>query len=383
VFPISNFDFRIFSEGFAMLSPSHIRDLPANHPIGDFFRAHLSAPAAFAVNAAIALALATAFVALTALFLVWVERKVCARMQVRLGPNRVGPFGIMQTLADGLKLFFKETFMPRQADTFVYWLAPLIPMTASFMVLCVLPFDHNIQIADPPGGVVYLTAFLGMGVFGVLLAGWASNNKYSLLGALRSGAQMISYEVSYVLCMLAIVMVSGTASTREIVLSQSGYIWDWWIFKLPVFGFTTFVIFMISSTAELNRAPFDIAEAESELTGGFHTEYSGISFAMFFLSEYANLFVAAGLGTTMFLGGFLPPQFGIGPLDFALNLIPGFFWFIAKVYFLIFIYMWLRWTFPRLRVDQLMSLEWKFLLPAALVNLVGGATMLSLGWIIK
>ena len=365
-----------------MISPEQISHLPASHPVGDFIRAHLPGPLAFAANAAIALAVASVFIALTALFLVWLERKVCARIQVRIGPNRVGPYGLMQTMADALKLFLKESFMPREADSFVYWLAPLIPMTASFMVLCVIPFDANLQIADPPGGVVYLTAFLGMGVFGVLLAGWASNNKYSLLGAMRSGAQMISYEVSYVLCMLLIVMVSGTASTREIVLSQAGTIFDWWIFKLPVFGITSFILFIISSTAELHRAPFDIAEAESELTGGYHTEYSGIAFAMFFLSEYANLFVAAGLGATMFLGGFLAPQFGYAPVDHVLNFVPGFAWFLAKVYFLIFIYMWLRWTFPRLRVDQLMSLEWKFLLPAALVNLVGAAIFLSLGWIV-
>lgn len=365
-----------------MNNPAQLLDLPSTHPIGDFLSAHLSPHLAFAAKAAIAMLATAAFTAVTALFLVWVERKVCARIQIRLGPNRVGPFGLLQTMADALKLLLKESFMPRQADFFVYWLAPLIPMTASFMVLCVLPFGANLQIANPPGGVVYLCAFLGMSVFGLLLAGWASNNKYALLGAMRSGAQMISYEVSYVLCMLLIVMVSGTASTREIVLSQAGYIWDWWIFKLPVVGFTTFVLFMISSTAELNRAPFDIAEAESELTGGYHTEYSGMAFAMFFLSEYANLFIAAGLGATFFLGGFLAPQFHVPGLDYALRMVPGFIWFITKVYLLIVIYMWLRWTFPRLRVDQLMSLEWKFLLPAALVNLVLAAFLLSQGWIL-
>lgn len=368
-----------------MYSPSHPENFPVTHPVGDYLRAHLSPTAAFIANAAIALAVSAAFVAVTALFLVWLERKVCARIQVRIGPNRVGPFGLMQTMADALKLFFKESFMPRQADAFVYYLAPLIPMTASFIVLCVLPFDANIQIADPPGGVVFLCAFLGMSVFGILLAGWASNNKYSLLGAMRSGAQMISYEVSYVLCMLLIVMASGTASTREIVMSQQGTILDWWIFKLPGAGFFAFLLFVVSSTAELHRAPFDIAEAESELTGGYHTEYSGIAFAMFFLSEYANLFIASGIGATLYLGGFLAPQFGIpglGWLDVALHAVPGFVWFIAKVYFLIFIYMWLRWTFPRLRVDQLMGLEWKFLLPAALANLVFGAILLSLGWIL-
>jgi NADH-quinone oxidoreductase subunit H len=355
---------------------------PRAHPIGDWVRAHFSEAGAFAINATMAATLTAAFVAVTALFLVWLERKVCARFQVRIGPNRVGPFGLLQTIADALKLFLKECFMPRQADPFVYYLAPLIPMTASFMALCVLPFDHNLQIADPKGGVVYLCAFLGMSVFGILLAGWASNNKYSLLGAMRSGAQMISYEVSYVLSMLLIVMISGSASLREIVLSQHGTVLDWWIFKLPVVGLAAFVLFLVSSTAELHRAPFDIAEAESELTGGYHTEYSGIAFAMFFLSEYANLFVAAGLGATFFLGGFLAPQFGWVPLDRALDVVPGWAWFIAKVYGLIYIYMWFRWTYPRLRVDQLMALEWKFLLPAALLNLMFGAILVGMGWIL-
>jgi NADH-quinone oxidoreductase subunit H len=355
---------------------------PATHPVGDWVRAHLAPAGAFTVNALIALALTTVFVSLTALFLVWMERKVCARFQLRLGPNRVGPFGLLQTLADGLKLFLKESFMPREADFFVYHLAPLIPITSSFMVFCVLPFDHNIQIADPQGGLVYLAAFLGMGVFGVLLAGWASNNKYSLLGALRSGAQMIAYEISYVLCLLLIVLASGSASTRDIVLAQQGTVLDWWLFKLPGCGALGFIIFIISSTAELHRAPFDIAEAESELTGGFHTEYSGMGFSMFFLSEYANLFVASGLGATLFLGGFLAPQFGFGPLDRALELVPGCVWFMLKVYGLVYLYMWLRWTFPRLRVDQLMSLEWKFLLPVALGNLAVAAVLVALGWLL-
>ena len=321
-------------------------------------------------------------VSLLPVFLIWLERKVAARFQARLGPMRVGYHGLLQSSADGRKLIFKEILKPEGADTFVFFLAPVLPATATFLVMAILPFDHHLQVADPAGGVIYVIGVSGLSILGILLAGWASNNKYSLLGAMRSGAQMVSFEISLALIMLLIVMVTGTASLREIVLSQQGTVLDWWIFKLPVLGLIAFVMYMISSTAELNRAPFDIAEAESELTGGFATEYSGISFAMFFFAEFVNMFVSAGIASTFFLGGFLAPQLGIGFIDPLLNGIPGFIWFFLKTFFVIFLYMWFRWTFPRLRVDQLMYLEWKMLLPANLVLLMLGGFFMAMGWIL-
>lgn len=354
---------------------------PTTNAVGDLIR-YLFAPQTAAVlNDILAIIGILLVVALSPVVLIWLERKVAAHFQARLGPMRVGWHGTLQPLADGIKLVFKEVLKPEGADSFVFFLAPILPATASFLVLTVIPFDHHLQVTDLPAGVLYVIAVSGLGVLGILLAGWSSNNKYSLLGAMRSGAQMISYEISLAFLMLLIVLLSGTASLREIVFSQYGTIFDWWIFKFPLFGFVAFVLFLISSTAELNRGPFDIAEAESELTGGFSTEYSGISFAMFFLAEFVNMFVAAALTTTFFLGGFLAPQFGIGGLDAALDLIPGFIWFFLKSYFIIFIYMWFRWTFPRPRVDQLMDLEWKILVPANLLVMVAGGLFVGMGWI--
>lgn len=354
---------------------------PAHNFIGDIIRNSFPEHALF-INGLISILAIFAIVSLLPVVIIWVERKIAAHFQARLGPMRVGYHGLMQSLADGIKLIFKEVLKPEGADTFVFFLAPILPATASFLVMTVLPFDHHLQVADPPGGLLYVIAVSGLGVLGILLAGWSSNNKYSLLGAMRSGAQLISYEISLAMLMLLIIMLTGTASLREIVLSQHGTILDWWVFKLPGLGLIAFLFYLVSSTAELNRAPFDISEAESELTGGFSTEYSGISFAMFFFAEFINMFVAAGLATTLFLGGFLAPQFGIGGLDSVLNFIPGFIWFFFKTSFVILIYMWFRWSFPRLRVDQLMYLEWKAMLPANLLLLFCSAFFLAMGWII-
>lgn len=356
---------------------------PVNHPLGDWVRDTYGAGMiSTVINAAIGAIAIVIFVTLTVIFLIWAERKISGHFQARLGPMRVGWHGTLQSVADSIKLLLKEIMKPKGADTFTFFLAPFLPVMASFLLLAVIPFDHHIQVVDLDIGVIYVIAVSGFGVFGLLIGGWASNNKYSLLGAMRAGAQMVSYEISIALGILLIVLASGTASLREIVFSQHGYIWDWWIIKLPFVGFIAFVLFVISSTAELNRVPFDIPEAESELTAGFHTEYSGITFSMFFMAEFINMFIAGALATTFFLGGFLAPQFGIAFIDAVLNAVPGYIWFFAKSYFIIFLFMWFRWTFPRPRVDQLMNLEWKFLLPVNLLNLVMGAVFVGTGLVI-
>jgi len=354
---------------------------PLQNGIGNLIRS-LFPENAMLINSTISIISLLLLVSLLPVFLIWLERKVAARFQARIGPMRVGYHGLLQSTADGLKLIFKEILKPEGADTFVFFLAPILPASATFLVMAILPFDHHLQVADPAGGVIYVIGISGLSILGILLAGWASNNKYSLLGAMRSGAQMISFEISLALVMLLIVMITGTASLREIVLSQQGSVLDWWIFKLPGLGAIAFLMYMISSTAELNRAPFDISEAESELTGGFATEYSGISFAMFFFAEFVNMFVSAGIASTFFLGGFLAPQIGIGVIDMLFLLIPGFIWFFLKTFAVIFLYMWFRWTFPRLRVDQLMYLEWKMLLPANLILLMAAGYFMAMGWVL-
>lgn len=353
----------------------------SDHPVGDWIRSNFdSIVTQFIANAVVSSLIMLALAGISASLFIWLERKICAHFQARLGPMRVGPHGIFQSVADGIKLLLKEMLCPRGADKFIFYLAPFAPATASFLVLAVLPFDYNMQVVDLNIGVLYILAVSGFGVFGMLLGGWASNNKYSLLGGMRAGAQLISYEISVALGMLLIVALSGSASLREIVLSQYGTVLDWWVFKVPVVGFVAFVFFLISSTAELNRAPFDLPEAESELTAGFHTEYSGITFSMFFLAEFINMFIASALATTFFLGGFLAPQFGIAGLDSALAFIPGFLWFFIKTYLIVFVFMWFRWSFPRPRIDQLLNLEWKFLLPANLLLLALALLMVAGGW---
>ncbi len=352
---------------------------PLHNGIGNMVR-NLFPEGAFFINSVLALVSLLVVVSALAAGLILMERKVAAHFQVRLGPMRVGYHGILQPMADGLKLIFKEILKPKGADSFVFFLAPILPATATFLIMAIMPFDHHLQVADPAGGVLYVLGISSLTILGILLGGWSSKNKYSLLGAMRSGAQMISFEISIALIMLLIVMVSGTTSLREIVLSQQGLIFDWWIFKMPFLGIISFLMYMIASTAELNRTPFDIAEAESELTAGFHTEYSGMGFAMFFFAEFVNMFVSAGLATTFFLGGFLPPLLGIAAIDSLFNAIPGFIWFFGKSFFIVFIYMWFRWTFPRIRVDQLMYLEWKMMLPMNLILLMLGTIFLIQGW---
>ena len=311
---------------------------------------------------------------ISAAVLVYMERKVAAFVQQRYGPYLVGPRGLLQPLADIVKLIFKEELRPKSADKVLFYLAPVLSATAAFAAFAVVPFgeattffgllDHPIQlaVADVNVGLLVIFAITSMGVYGIVRAGWASNSKYSLLGGLRSSAQMISYEIGYGLSFAAVIMLAGSLSLREIVDSQSGYwfgfIPKWYVFLQPL----GFLIFMTAGVAETNRAPFDFPEAEQELVAGYHTEYSSMSFALFFLAEYVNMVTVSAVATDLFLGGWhgpfpLPPGF-------------GWVWFMVKTFALLFFYIWMRWTLPRYRYDQLMEFGWKYLLPAAVLNLL-------------
>lgn len=318
------------------------------------------------------------FFALVGLFLVIAERKVCALMQNRLGPNRVGPGGMFQTVADLVKLLFVELVPIKNADKILFNLAPFIVIVASIMAIGALPFAKGLQAIDLNIGVFYLMAVSSMGVIGVLLAGWSSNNKYSLIGAMRSGAQIVSYELSVGLALITMVVLAGTMQLSEMIEAQR---WGWFIFKGHIPAVIAFVIYIVAGTAETNRGPFDLAEAESELTAGYHTEYSGIKFALFFLAEYINMFIVAAIATTVFLGGWMPLHvFGWDGFNKVMDFIPPFFWFLGKSFGVVFIMMWLKWTFPRLRIDQLLTLEWKFLLPINIFNLLLMAFLVLIGW---
>jgi len=322
--------------------------------------------------------LAISLFAFLGLFLVYMERKVAAFMQLRLGPNRVGYKGTLQTLADTIKLLFKEGFAPDASDKFLFNFAPILVIVVAMLLLAPIPFAKGFQIYDINIGVFYISAVSSIGVIGILMAGWSSNNKYSLLGAMRSGAQIVSYELSAGLSLVAIVALSGSMSFSKIVETQAD---GWWIFKGHIPAVIAFIIFIIAGTAELNRAPFDFAEAESELTAGFHTEYTGMRFAMFFLAEYINMFIIAAIGATLFLGGWMPLHFGnLTAFNHVMDFIPHVVWFIGKTFFLIFVIMWFRWTFPRLRIDQLLKLEWKYLLPISMFNILLVTLMAILGW---
>ena len=327
---------------------------------------------------AIAGVLIISLFAVLGLVLVFMERKVSAYMQIRLGPNRVGYKGMAQTAADTLKLVIKEGLVPDGADKFLFNLAPFLVLIVAMLIMAPIAFTKGIQIWDINIGVLYVSAVSSVAVIGVLVAGWASNNKYSLIGAMRSGAQIVSYELSAGLSILTVVIFTGSLSINDIIASQQN---GWWIFKGHIPMLVSFVIFIIAVTAETNRAPFDLAEAESELTAGFHTEYSGMRFALFFLAEYANIFVVCAIGATLFLGGWMPFHIGSWTaFNHIMGFIPGIVWFFGKVFFLIFLIMWFRWTFPRLRIDQLLSLEWKYLLPIGLFNLLLATAVAIFGW---
>jgi NADH-quinone oxidoreductase subunit H len=309
----------------------------------------------------------------TAAIMVWVERKVCALIQQRNGPNRVGPVGLLQPLADIIKLIMKEELRPKAADALLFTLAPIISATAAFAAFSTVPFgaettlfgllDQPIRLgaSDLNVGILVVFGIASMGVYGIVLAGWSSNSKYSLLGALRSSAQMVSYELSYGTALAGVIVIAATLSMRGIVDQQAGtwlgFIPKWFIFMQPL----GFVIFMIAGIAETNRAPFDFPEAEQELVAGYFTEYSSMRFAIFYMAEYINMATVSAVATTLFLGGwhgpFIPPEY-------------GWIWFLLKVSFLLFAYVWIRWTLPRYRYDQLMGFGWKWLLPASVLNLL-------------
>jgi NADH-quinone oxidoreductase subunit H len=316
--------------------------------------------------------------AVLGLILVLMERKVSAWIQIRLGPNRVGPKGMLQSFADTLKLLVKEGMTPTGVDKFLFNFAPFLAMIVAMLLMAPIAFAKNFQLWDINIGVLYISAVSSISVISILMAGWASNNKYSLLGAMRSGAQIVSYELSAGLSVLAVVVLTGSLSLNDIILSQQN---GWWMFKGHIPGVIAVVIFIIAVTAETNRAPFDLAEAESELTAGFHTEYSGMKFALFFLAEYVNVFIVCAIGATLFLGGWMP--FHIGnweSFNHVMDYIPSSLWFFGKTFFLIFLIMWFRWSFPRLRIDQLLNLEWKYLLPISMFNLLLVTAMAILGW---
>ncbi|HBN44959.1 MAG TPA: NADH-quinone oxidoreductase subunit NuoH, partial [Candidatus Marinimicrobia bacterium] len=320
---------------------------------------------------------------ITVMGMIYAERRVSAFMQGRLGPNRVGPKGLLQPIADGIKFFMKEDLIPSGANKPIFILAPAILLIPALMTFAVIPFGSSItmfgreialQVADVNVGILYILALTSIGVYGIVLAGWSSNSKYSLLGGLRSSAQLISYELAMGLAVVSIILLAGSLRLNDIIADQQGYFLSWNVFKQPL----AFIIFLVAVYAETNRLPFDLTEAEQELVGGYHTEYSSLKFAMFFLAEYANMITAAALTVTLFFGGWDVPlldESSLGLLGAILSVLS----FILKMAFFLFLFIWVRWTFPRFRYDQLMRLGWKVLLPLALINifLTGGYLTLT------
>lgn len=294
------------------------------------------------------------------------ERKIISYMQRRIGPNRVGFRGILQPIADVVKLLTKEIIMPSKANNYLFVIAPMLAIMPALAAWAVIPFMKNWVIADINAGILYLFAMTSLGVYGILVGGWASNSKYALLGALRSAAQVVSYEIALGFALVGVILASGTMNLSELVLKQNGGLWHWYFIPL----FPLFLVYWIASVAETNRAPFDVAEGESEIVAGFHVEYSGMAFAIFFLAEYANMILVSAVASILFLGGWLSPFQNIPVLDEWFSGVPGIAWFLLKMSGFIFLYFWLRATFPRYRYDQIMHLGWKVLIPVTLVWLV-------------
>ena len=308
-------------------------------------------------------------------YLTFAERKVIGYIQRRLGPNRVGLGGLLQPIADGMKLLFKEWMIPHCSSKSLFILAPVLSLVPALVMWAVVPFTETWVLSEIDAGVLFILSMASLGVYGILLAGWASNSKYAFFGAMRACAQMISYEIAMGFALIGVLMVSGSLNLKTIVMHQAGGVTHWFIWPL----FPMFVVYWISAVAETNRAPFDVAEGESEIVAGFHVEYSGMGFALFFLAEYANMIIISALATIMFLGGWRSPFEGISGLPaFAL---PGFVWFILKTSLFLFIYLWFRATLPRYRYDQIMRLGWKILIPIAIAWIVVVGLMIQLNWI--
>jgi NADH-quinone oxidoreductase subunit H len=317
-----------------------------------------------------------------AMFVYW-ERKVIGWMHVRLGPNKIGPFGLLQAFADVVKLLIKEVILPTNANKFLYYLAPLLTLIPALAAWAVIPFSSKMVLSNANAGVLYLLAMTSLGVYGIILAGWASNSRYALLGAMRSAAQVISYELAMGLCLVCVLVLAGSLNLTDIVNAQSGHkgLFNWyWLPLLPVF-----VIYFISGVAETNRAPFDVAEGESEIVAGFHVEYSGSAFAIFFLAEYANMILVSFLASILFMGGWLSPLQGVITADVSpwVNWIwtGGFIWLFIKAFLFAFMFLWFRATFPRYRYDQIMRLGWKVLIPIAIVWVLVAGCMKYYGWV--
>ena len=316
--------------------------------------------------------------ALIALALIYAERKICAFFQCRYGPNRVGPLGLMQPIADMFKMLIKEIITIKDSDKFLYGLAPFLVIISSMLTFGCMPFGKGLLTLDFNIGVFFIMAVSSIGVLGILLAGWSSNNKFTLIGAMRSGSQMISYELSIGLSILSVVVYAGTMQTSQIIAAQEN---SWFIFSGHIPMMIAFIIYLIAGTAETNRGPFDLPEAESELTAGYHTEYSGMHFGFYYLAEYLNMFIVSGIASLLFLGGWMPLHIaGWESFNAVMDYIPSIVWFFMKTAVIMFIIMWFKWTFPRLRIDQLIKFEWKYLLPIGLFNLLLVTLMVVFGW---
>lgn len=300
-------------------------------------------------------------------YLTYAERKVIGYMQVRIGPNRVGPAGLLQPLADGLKLLFKEIILPTASNKALFFIGPVLAIAPAFAAWAVVPFDSTLVLANIDAGLLYILAMTSVAVYGVIIAGWASNSKYAFLGSLRSAAQIVSYEIAMGFTLVGVLMCANSLNLGKIVLGQEGGFWHWYFIPL----FPLFVVYFISAVAETNRAPFDVAEGESEIVAGFHVEYSGMAFAVFFLAEYANMMLVSALAALMFLGGWL------SPVPFLPDSI---LWLLAKVGFLLFLFLWFRATFPRYRYDQIMRLGWKVFIPITLVWIIVVGAMMQTQW---